>query len=104
MSKFYRAPGCITKGKRALWWTEAIIATLAEGAQKRPLLVHRRSRRAPPPLSDQQAVWWYNTLAEPPQRSKMADSKLTDHTAIDSHQEDMYFLFTAWELRLRKKG
>lgn len=69
----------------------------------RPLVAGAGTRRAPPPFPDQQAARWHHTLAEAPHRSKMADSKLTDHTASDSHQGVMHVLFTAWELTVAQK-
>lgn len=70
---------------------------------RRPLVDGVGTRPAPPPLSDQQPAWWYHMLAKPLHRSKMADSKLTDHTTSDSHQGVMHVLFTVWVLKSLKK-
>ena len=61
----------------------------------RPLLQNADMHRPPPlPLliNNQPGDM---LLAKAALRSKMADSKLTDHTAFDSHQEVMHVSFTA---------
>lgn len=78
------------------YWCSANMTSWSQWA-RRPLAGGVGTGRAPPPSCDQQPAWWYHMLAEPPHRSKMAASKLTDRTASDSHRGVMRVLFTPWE-------